>query len=52
MELVLAVVLVVLVIFAFLGSLRATVIASVAVPISRRSAASASCTCWATASTT
>ena len=34
MELVLAVVLVVLVIFAFLGSLRATVIASVAVPIS------------------
>jgi multidrug efflux pump len=33
-ELVLAVVLVVLVIFAFLGSLRATVIASVAVPIS------------------
>jgi multidrug efflux pump len=34
MELLLAVVLVVLVIFAFLGSLRATVIASVAVPIS------------------
>ncbi|NVM88843.1 efflux RND transporter permease subunit [Variovorax sp. SG517] len=34
MELVLAVVLVVLVIFAFLGSLRATVIASIAVPIS------------------
>src|SRR5258705_3289131 len=34
MELILAVVLVVLVIFAFLGSLRATVIASVAVPIS------------------
>jgi len=34
MELVLAVVLVVLVIFAFLGSLRATIIASVAVPIS------------------
>jgi multidrug efflux pump len=34
LELVLAVVLVVLVIFAFLGSLRATVIASVAVPIS------------------
>ena len=34
MELVLAVVLVVLVIFAFLGSVRATVIASVAVPIS------------------
>jgi multidrug efflux pump len=33
-ELVLAVVLVVLVIFAFLGSLRATVIASIAVPIS------------------
>ena len=34
MELVLAVVMVVLVIFAFLGSLRATVIASLAVPIS------------------
>ncbi|MEP7299595.1 MAG: efflux RND transporter permease subunit, partial [Burkholderiales bacterium] len=34
MELMLAVVLVVLVIFAFLGSLRATVIASIAVPIS------------------
>jgi multidrug efflux pump len=34
MELILAVVLVVLVIFAFLGSLRATVIASIAVPIS------------------
>ena len=34
MELLLAVVLVVLVIFAFLGSLRATVIASIAVPIS------------------
>ncbi len=34
MELVLAVVLVVLVIFAFLGDLRATVIASIAVPIS------------------
>ena len=34
MELVLAVILVVLVIFAFLGSLRATVIASIAVPIS------------------
>jgi multidrug efflux pump len=34
MELVLAVVLVVLVIFAFLGNLRATVIASIAVPIS------------------
>src|SRR5579862_422292 len=34
MELALAVVLVVLVIFAFLGSLRATVIASIAVPIS------------------
>ncbi len=34
MELVLAVVLVVLVIFAFLGSLRATIIASIAVPIS------------------
>jgi multidrug efflux pump len=34
LELVLAVILVVLVIFAFLGSLRATVIASVAVPIS------------------
>ncbi len=34
MELVLAVLLVVLVIFAFLGSLRATVIASIAVPIS------------------
>ena len=34
LELVLAVVMVVLVIFAFLGSLRATVIASVAVPIS------------------
>jgi multidrug efflux pump len=34
LELVLAVVLVVLVIFAFLGSLRATVIASIAVPIS------------------
>ena len=34
MELILAVVLVVLVIFAFLGNLRATVIASVAVPIS------------------
>jgi multidrug efflux pump len=34
MELVLAVVLVVLVIFAFLGSVRATVIASIAVPIS------------------
>jgi multidrug efflux pump len=34
LELILAVVLVVLVIFAFLGSLRATVIASVAVPIS------------------
>ncbi len=34
MELVLAVVLVVMVIFAFLGSLRATVIASIAVPIS------------------
>ncbi|POA16427.1 multidrug transporter subunit MdtC, partial [Pseudomonas sp. FW300-N1A1] len=34
MELGLAVVLVVLVIFAFLGSLRATVIASIAVPIS------------------
>ena len=34
MELVLAVVLVVLVIFAFLGTLRATVIASIAVPIS------------------
>ena len=34
MELVLAVALVVLVIFAFLGSLRATVIASIAVPIS------------------
>ena len=34
MELILAVVLVVLVIFAFLGSVRATVIASIAVPIS------------------
>ena len=34
LELILAVVLVVLVIFAFLGSLRATVIASIAVPIS------------------
>jgi multidrug efflux pump len=34
MELILAVVLVVLVIFAFLGSLRATIIASIAVPIS------------------
>ncbi len=34
MELILAVVLVVLVIFAFLGSLRATLIASIAVPIS------------------
>ena len=34
MELILAVVLVVLVIFAFLGNLRATVIASIAVPIS------------------
>ncbi len=34
LELILAVVLVVLVIFAFLGSLRATIIASVAVPIS------------------
>ena len=48
LELVLAVVLVVLVIFFFLHSLRATVIASLAVPF-RWWAPSAPCTCWATA---
>ena len=50
MELLLAVVMVVLVIFLFLHSLRATVIASIAVPISLL-ARWARCTCWATRST-
>ena len=47
----LTIALVVMVIFLFLRNLAATIIPSVAVPLSW-SAPSASCTCWATASTT